>query len=144
MSESRNVVIVTGIPGVGKTTVVVEYTYRFAHQYDIVWWIRAEESASLYADLAELAYLLEIANPKTDKPDEAAKAIRKWLEKHDTAIALARFSRKNREYRVLNTTFKLNDWAFPEYKHKVTNTRLLRYLNALIEQERTAWELMKR
>lgn len=65
----------------------------------------------------------------------------KWLEKHD--IAIARFAKKYREYRVLNTTYKLNDWAFPYYQKKISKVRIIRYLSALVEQEQTTTELMQ-
>ena len=31
--------VLTGLPGVGKTQIALEYVYRFAASYDVVWWI---------------------------------------------------------------------------------------------------------
>jgi tetratricopeptide (TPR) repeat protein len=43
-----------GLGGVGKTQLAVEYVYRFASQYDLVWWISAEQTAVIRSSLAEL------------------------------------------------------------------------------------------
>jgi hypothetical protein len=49
-----------GLGGVGKTELVLELAHRFASDYDIVWWIAAEQPTSVTADLAALAEELGI------------------------------------------------------------------------------------
>ncbi|RFU84699.1 TIR domain-containing protein [Streptomyces triticagri] len=44
-----------GLGGVGKTQVALEYVHRFMADYDLVWWISAEDSGNVAASLAELA-----------------------------------------------------------------------------------------
>lgn len=70
---------VSGLGGVGKTQLAVEYAYRHAHDYDVVWWLRAEEPAQLASDFAELAFALRL-RARTD-PDQrlAVEAARRWL-----------------------------------------------------------------
>lgn len=46
--------------GIGKTQTVVEYVYRHAAEYDLVWWIPAEHPARITSSLAELAEKLGI------------------------------------------------------------------------------------
>jgi len=44
-----------GMGGVGKTTVAAALAEAQRHELDVVWWVRAEQPATLVADLAELA-----------------------------------------------------------------------------------------
>ncbi|MDI5941361.1 FxSxx-COOH system tetratricopeptide repeat protein, partial [Micromonospora sp. DH15] len=46
---------VLGTAGVGKTQLVIEYAYRFAACYDLIWYVRSEQLATVRADLAGLA-----------------------------------------------------------------------------------------
>lgn len=39
----------------GKTHLAVEHAYRQRGDYDLVWWVRSEQSTSLLADYAALA-----------------------------------------------------------------------------------------
>ena len=69
-----------GMGGVGKTQLALEYTYRSAAEYDIVWWIRSEEHATLASDYASLA--LELDLPEKDATDQQViiKAVKHRLE----------------------------------------------------------------
>ncbi|QXE34756.1 tetratricopeptide repeat protein [Streptomyces sp. GMY02] len=44
-----------GMSGVGKTQLAAEYAHRFAAEYDVVWWIAADNRAACRQGLAELA-----------------------------------------------------------------------------------------
>ncbi|MCR3754172.1 FxSxx-COOH system tetratricopeptide repeat protein [Lentzea californiensis] len=50
-----------GMGGVGKSQTVVEYIHRHAGEYDVVWWIPAEQQAQIRASLVELAKRLGVA-----------------------------------------------------------------------------------
>jgi tetratricopeptide (TPR) repeat protein len=69
-----------GLGGIGKTQLALEYAYRFAADYDVVWWVRAEEPATLAADLADLAVALRL--PGSVEPDQRAalEAVKQWLQ----------------------------------------------------------------
>jgi KaiC/GvpD/RAD55 family RecA-like ATPase len=48
-------VVLHGIGGVGKTQLAIEYTYRFAADYDIAWWITAEQDGLIGEQFAALS-----------------------------------------------------------------------------------------
>jgi tetratricopeptide (TPR) repeat protein len=72
-----------GAGGVGKTALAVEYAYRHRAEFDTVWWVRAEEPATLVGDLADLSVALRL--PGAGQADQrlAALAVRRWLEGHN-------------------------------------------------------------
>ncbi|MDG4772255.1 FxSxx-COOH system tetratricopeptide repeat protein [Solwaraspora sp. WMMD792] len=53
--------VLQGIGGVGKTQIVTEYLHRFAADYDIVWWISAEQPRLVPSALADLANALDLS-----------------------------------------------------------------------------------
>jgi hypothetical protein len=75
--------VVQGAGGVGKTTLAVEYAYRYRSQFDTVWWARAEQPATLLGDLADLALSLGLADLDEAKQQLAVAAVRRWLDDHD-------------------------------------------------------------
>ncbi|HRQ41353.1 MAG TPA: FxSxx-COOH system tetratricopeptide repeat protein, partial [Chloroflexota bacterium] len=74
---------ITGLGGVGKTQLALEYIYRHAAAYDVVWWLRADEETTLAADVAGLAVAL--GEHSRDNPDQQAgiNAARRWLAQTD-------------------------------------------------------------
>lgn len=68
-----------GLGGVGKTQLAVEYAYRHTAGYSIVWWIRAEEPATLVADYAALAERLGLVAKDSADRQAALEAARDWL-----------------------------------------------------------------
>jgi len=71
-----------GLGGVGKTQLALEYAYRSMAEYDIVWWVRSEETATLAADYASLAKALDL--PEKDDADQKLiiQAVKQWLGQH--------------------------------------------------------------
>ncbi|MFC9328288.1 FxSxx-COOH system tetratricopeptide repeat protein [Kitasatospora sp. NPDC057015] len=80
-----------GRGGVGKTQLAIEYAHRFAGEYELAWWIRAEEPALIGGQLADLATRFGAA-PADATPDEAWDALAaelrtrsRWLLVFDNA-----------------------------------------------------------
>ncbi|MFF7185586.1 FxSxx-COOH system tetratricopeptide repeat protein [Streptomyces sp. NPDC008222] len=62
-SRTAAVQALHGVGGVGKSQVALEYAYRFLSQYELVWWIDAEQTDQIYVHYSELAARLGIADP---------------------------------------------------------------------------------
>jgi len=64
-----------GLAGIGKTQLAVEYAYRFAADYDVVWWIPAGKQATARRALADLAVRLDLGGPQTEISELLARGI---------------------------------------------------------------------
>jgi tetratricopeptide (TPR) repeat protein len=87
-----------GLGGVGKTQLAIEYAYRFASQYQIVWWIRADQPPLVRTTLASLASRLDIEGPQSSRVEDTMSAVLdalrlgkpydRWLLVYDNADEL--------------------------------------------------------
>ena len=73
---------ITGLGGIGKTQTAIEYVYRYRKEYPVIWWLHAEEPATLAADYAQLAIQLELPEHKATEQVIQIQAVQKWLEQH--------------------------------------------------------------
>lgn len=64
-----------GLGGVGKTQLAIEYAYRYASQYDVVWWIPADQPALMKSNIAGLAPRLGITDLAQGRTEDAVAAV---------------------------------------------------------------------
>jgi tetratricopeptide (TPR) repeat protein len=75
--------VLRGLGGIGKTQLALEYAYRYGGRYCLVWWVRAEEPATLASDYAALAEPLNLEEKAAQEQRETITAVRQWLEHHE-------------------------------------------------------------
>jgi tetratricopeptide (TPR) repeat protein len=76
-------VILTGLGGVGKTQLALEYAYRHTDDsadYSDVLWVRAASQELLRSEFAALAALLELPESKRVEPEQRLSGVRRWFE----------------------------------------------------------------
>jgi tetratricopeptide (TPR) repeat protein len=78
----------SGLGGVGKTQLAVEYANRYATEYDVVWWMVAEEPAALAADYARLASKLGLPEKDATEQIITIEAVRNWLGHHQNWLLI--------------------------------------------------------
>src|SRR5581483_2324063 len=70
---------ITGLGGVGKTQLALEYAYRHGADYDAVWWVRSEDPLTLAGDFANLAVKLDLPEKDAKEQQVIVDAVKEWL-----------------------------------------------------------------
>jgi|GEM_PF-1732545 len=75
--------VLCGLGGVGKTQLALEHVFRRHEDYDLVWWVRAAERATLLTDLAALGLELDLPGADPERVPETAESVRQYLSGRD-------------------------------------------------------------
>ncbi len=101
LSGDRAVVqALRGMGGVGKTQLAAEYAHRFAGDYDIIWWINADQPGLIGEQIASLGAELGCAPPGTDTA-AAVRSVMAELRGRDRWLLI---------FDNANTSDEIADW----------------------------------
>lgn len=80
--SSKHIVALSGLGGIGKTQIAIEYVYRLRDTYQAVFWVRAHTSEELTADFVSIAELLNLPEYSSQEPEAIINAVIRWFTNH--------------------------------------------------------------
>ena len=78
---------ITGLGGIGKTQIAVEYAYRFQQDYQVVLWARAESTEALTSSYVTIATLLNLPEQESQDQKITVEAVKVWLQTTQRVVA---------------------------------------------------------
>ncbi len=82
-AASTRIQAISGLGGIGKTQIALEYAYRHRDAYRAVLCVNADTRESLVVDYVALAAFLGLPEQGAQDHRLAVEAIKRWLETHD-------------------------------------------------------------
>jgi tetratricopeptide (TPR) repeat protein len=73
---------VSGLGGIGKTQIALEYACRYREIYRFIFWARAATRELLISDFASIADLLHLPEKHESDQNRVLIAVKKWLDTH--------------------------------------------------------------
>lgn len=70
---------ISGLGGIGKTQLAVEYAYRHYQEYDYVLWAHADSTEALNASYTAFAALLNLPEKDAKEQETVVQAVKKWF-----------------------------------------------------------------
>jgi tetratricopeptide (TPR) repeat protein len=74
---------ISGLGGIGKTQIALEYTYRYGQEYQAVLWAQADSGEALVLAYSKLASLLHLAEKDATDKSVVVEAVKHWLATHN-------------------------------------------------------------
>jgi hypothetical protein len=88
--SQANPVVIQGLCGIGKTQLAVEYAYRYASAYELVWWLSCDDAASAYRAMAELRARLGLPDAAPEADDEGHRRYEEAFQFQQDTLDLMR------------------------------------------------------
>ena len=134
---------ISGLAGIGKTQIALEYAYRYAQSYRVVFWIRAETHEVLLTDFAMLASYLQLPGQNMQEQQRVVQKVRGWLDTHpDWLLLLDNVEDLTLLEEVLPP--RLSGHILLTTRMQVTGTRAHRFALEGLEEQEGALFLLRR
>ncbi|HEU5229135.1 MAG TPA: FxSxx-COOH system tetratricopeptide repeat protein [Ktedonobacteraceae bacterium] len=85
--EETYITALSGLAGVGKTQLAIEYAYSHRHEYQAVLWVSADSATMLLADFGNLTHTLHLEADAQDQ-QQAIKTVQHWLEEQGSWLLI--------------------------------------------------------
>lgn len=78
-----SILALSGMAGIGKTHTAAEYAYRYASEYQTIFWAAADTREMLVADLIRTTSTLDLSQKHERDPGIVIFAVKHWLQTHE-------------------------------------------------------------
>ena len=78
----------SGLGGIGKTQVAVEYTYRYHSEYAAIIWIEAETYETMLSSFVSVATLLNLVEKQEKDQNQIVTSVIRWLNNHNNWLLI--------------------------------------------------------
>lgn len=79
----KRIQVLSGLGGVGKTKLSLEYAYKYLDLYTLIWFFHAEDPTQLIQEISGLAQTLNLPEAQSENSDLHLNALKKYLEGRD-------------------------------------------------------------
>ncbi len=73
----------SGLGGIGKTQMAIEYAFRYREQYTAILWARADSRETLIADFVAIARLLSLPGHDAKEQMQVVSTVKRWLQEQE-------------------------------------------------------------